>query len=172
MVGQLSISRAALVVAVAAILEAALSPFLTFGWVGPKFAVVGIVVAVTGQRGLQALLLGFFGGVLTDALGGGLFGVGALGGLAAATISVRLGAPRRKAAEIRTVLAMAAGLAVAAYDVLGLLALLLAGEGGPPLGAYLVAGVLPDALLNAALAYLAGAWLFRTITRKERSNEV
>ncbi len=172
MVGQLSMARAALLVGIAALLEAVLSPFLTFGWVGPKFAIVGIVIAAIGQRNLQALLLGFFGGVLTDALGGGLFGVGALGGLAAATISMRLGTGRRKQGEMRSVLTMASAFAVAAYDVVGLLARTLAGEGGPPAGAYLVAGVLPDALLNAALAYLVGAWLLGTITRKDEGKQV
>lgn len=164
--------RAALLVAVAALLEAVLSPFLTFGWVRPHFVVIAIVVAVTGQRDLQALLLGFFGGVLTDALGGGLFGAGSLGGLAAATIAMRLGAVRRKRGEVRTLLTMATVFAVAAYDIIGLLARALAGEGGPPAGAYLVAGVIPGALLNAALAYLVGAWLLGVITRREEGKEV
>jgi rod shape-determining protein MreD len=170
-VGQPSITRAALLVAAAAILEAVLSPVLTFGWVGPKFAVIGIVLAVAGQRELQALLLGFFGGVLTDALGGGLFGVGALGGLAAAAISMRLGASRRKKSEMRAVLTVASGFAVVAYDIIGLLALVLAGEGGPPLGEYLVVGVIPDALLNATLAYFSGMWLLRMMIGKEEGKE-
>jgi len=118
-----------------------------------------------GQRDLQALLLGFFGGVLTDALGGGIFGVGALTGLVAATISMRAGAMRRKGGAA-PVLTVAAALGVAVYDVLGLLAPALAGDAVPPLGAYLVAGVLPDVLLNAALAYLFGAWALGAIVKK------
>jgi rod shape-determining protein MreD len=164
-VGQVSVVRAALLVAVGALMEAALTPLLKFGWVSPKFAILAIVVAAAGQRDLQALLLGFFGGVLMDALGGGIFGAGALAGLAAATISMRAGATRRKGGA-GLVLAVAAALAVAVYDVLGLLAPALAGDAVPPLGAYLVVGVLPDMLLNAALAYLFGAWLLGAIVKK------
>jgi len=98
--------RAALLVALAALLEGVLSPLLTFEWVGPKFLVLGVAVAVTGLRDLQALLLGFFGGVLTDALSGGFFGVGALGGIFAAAVSVRAGAARLKG-HARLVLAQA-----------------------------------------------------------------
>ncbi len=164
-VERVSVVRASLLVAVGALLEAALTPLLKFGWVSPKFAILAIVVAAAGQRDLQALLLGFFGGVLMDALGGGIFGAGALAGLAAATISMRVGAPRRKGGT-GLVLAVAAALAVAVYDVLGLLAPALAGDAVPPLGAYLVVGVLPDMLLNAALAYLFGAWLLGAIDKK------
>ena len=164
-VGQVSVVRAALLVAVGALMEAALTPLLKFGWVSPKFAILAIVVAAAGQRDLQALLLGFFGGVLMDALGGGIFGAGALAGLAAATISMRAGATRRKGGA-GLVLAVAAALAVAVYDVLGLLAPALAGDAVPPLGAYLVVGVLPDMLLNAALAYLFRAWLLGAIVKK------
>ena len=164
-VGQVSVVRPALLVAVGALMEAALTPLLKFGWVSPKFAILTIVVAAAGQRDLQALLLGFFGGVLMDALGGGIFGAGALAGLAAATISMRVEATRRKGGT-GLVLAVAAALAVAVYDVLGLLAPALAGDAVPPLGAYLVVGVLPDMLLNAALAYLFGAWLLGAIVKK------
>ena len=164
-VGQVSVVRAALLVAVGALMEAALTPLLKFGWVSPKFAILAIVVAAAGQRDLQALLLGFFGGVLMDALGGGIFGAGALAGLAAATISMRAGATRRKGGAALA-LAVATALAVAVYDVLGLLAPALAGDAVPPLGAYLVVGVLPDMLLNAALAYLFGAWLLGAIVKK------
>jgi rod shape-determining protein MreD len=164
-VGQASVVRAALLVAVGALMEAALTPLLEFGWVSPKFVILAIVVAAAGQRDLQALLLGFFGGVLTDALGGGIFGVGALAGLTAATISMRAGAMRRKGG-VAPVLTVAAALGVAVYDVLGLLAPALAGDAVPPLGAYLVAGVLPDVLLNAALAYLFCAWVLGAIVKK------
>lgn len=150
--------------ALAALLEATLSPFLTWGWVGPKFVVLGVVVAVTNLRELQALLLGFFGGVLVDALGGEHFGVGALGGILAAAISIRAGAARLKGLA-RLVLAQA--VAVAAYDLLSWLAPVLAGSEGPPLGRYLFGGVVPDVLLNAFLAYLVGGWLLRFVTTKE-----
>ena len=162
---QVSVVRAALLVAVGALLEAALTPLLEFGWVSPKFVILAIVVAAAGQRDLQALLLGFFGGVLTDALSGGIFGVGALAGLAAATISMRAGAMRRKGGAA-PVLTVAAALGVAVYDVLGLLAPALAGDAVPPLGAYLVAGVLPDVLLDAGLAYLFGAWVLGAIVKQ------
>lgn len=164
MLGQTLIVRATLLVALGALLEAALSPFLTLGWVGPRFLVLGVVVAVTGLRELQALLLGFFGGVLTDALSGGLFGVGALGGILAAAISVRAETARLKG-EARLVLAQA--VAVAAYDLLSLLATILVGGGSPPVAKYLVGGVVPDVLLNAFLVYLVGGWLLKLISTKE-----
>ena len=164
MVGGTSIIRAAVLVGIAAVLEAALSPHLTFGWVGPRFAMIGIVVATMGQRDLQAILLGFFGGVLTDALaaGTGIFGVGALGGLAAATVSMR--ASGRKG-DMRATLALCTAVAVAVYDLVGLFALSLAGSGGPSLVAYSFGGILPDALLNAALAFLVGAWLLKIVNK-------
>lgn len=158
--------RAALLVALAAVAEAVLSPLLAFGWVGPRFMVLGVIVAVTGLRELQALLLGFFGGVLTDALGAGLFGVGALGGIFAAAVSVRAGPMRRKS-DARPFLARAVVVAVVVYDLLVLLTLSLAGGDGPPLLNYLLGGVVPDALLNALLAYLVGGWLLKLITTKE-----
>ncbi len=161
---QTLIVRSALLVAFAALLEAALSPFLTFGWVGPRFIILGVVVAVTGLRELQALLLGFFGGVLTDALGGGFFGAGALGGVFAAVVSVWAGTVRLKG-EAHLILAQA--VAVAVYDILNLLAPVLAGQEGPPAARYLVGGVAPDVLLNAFLAYLVGGWLLKLITTKE-----
>ena len=164
MLGQAFIVRAAILVALGALLEAALSPFLTLGWVGPKFLVLGVVVAVTNLRELQALLLGFFGGVLTDALSGGLFGVGALGGIVAAAVSVRAGAARVKG-EARLVLAQA--VAVAVYDLLSLFGLYLASREGPPLARYILGGVGPDVLLNAFLAYLVGGWLLKLVNTKE-----
>jgi len=161
--GQTSIVRAALLVALAAVLEAALTPFLSLGPVAPRFAMLGIVVAVAGLREPQALLLGFFGGVLTDALSGGMFGVGALSGLVAAVASLRLG-PRGRKGGARQTLALATFVTVAAYDLLGLLALGLVGGGGPPLGGYALWGALPDALLNGVLAFLIGGWLLRLVT--------
>ncbi len=163
---QTYIVRAALLVALAALLEVTLAPLLTFGWVAPRFLVLGVVVAVAGLRDLQALLLGFFGGVLTDALSGGLFGVGALGGVFAAMVSVRVRSIRMKS-EAHLILAQA--IAVAAYDLLSLFALILVGRSGPPVTNYLVGGLVPDVLLNAFLAYLVGRWLLRLVTmRKER----
>jgi rod shape-determining protein MreD len=165
-VQQPHILRAALLVAFAALLEVALSPLLTFGWVAPRFLILGVVVAVTGLRDLQALLLGFFGGVLTDALSGGLFGVGALGGVSAAAISLRIGNARRKGGT-RLFVAQAVAIAVAAYDLVCLFAPLLAGQAALPITSYLVGGVIPDVLLNAVLAYLLGSWLLKLIVTKE-----
>ena len=166
MVGGASIVRAAVFVGIAAVLEAALSPLFTFGWVGPKFAILGIVIATSVQRDLQALLLGFFGGILTDALaaGTGIFGVGAVGGLLAATVSMRASGRNGGA---RALLALSTVVAVAAYDLVGIFALSLAGEGGPSIVAYFFGGILPDALLNGALAYLVGAWLVKLLTKKD-----
>ena len=71
---QTHVVRATLVVALAALLEVTLAPLLTFGWVAPRFLILGVVVAVADLRDLQALLLGFFGGILTDALSVGSSG--------------------------------------------------------------------------------------------------
>lgn len=163
-----SISRAVLVVGLAALLEAVLSPYLTFGGVSPKFTLIGVVIAVSGLRDLQAVLLGFFGGVIFDALGGGLgfFGVGALGGLLAGILSARVGSVPRKGTEV-FLLAQVAGVAVAARDLIGLAAINLSGLQGPPLEEFLVTGVLPDALLNALLAYVAGRWILNFVRGKE-----
>ena len=168
---QTSVVRAALIVALAAMLDAVLGPYLTFGWISPKLALLGVVFAVSPLRDLQAILLGFFGGILLDALGGGLFGAGALGGLLAATLSVRAGAVRRKGTE-RLLLSQVVGVSVAAYDLVYLTAVNLAGLQGPAFGEYIVAGVLPDAVLNALLAYLVGGWLLKIGRTKNRSWEV
>jgi rod shape-determining protein MreD len=166
LLGGIRVVRAALLVALAALLEAALSPLLTFGWIGPKFIVLGVVVAAMALRDLQALLLGFFGGVLVDALGGGLFGVGALVGIFAAAASTRIGALHRKG-EARAFIAQAVGVAVAAYDMLALVASVLSGSGGPPAINYLLGGVVPDVLLNALFAYLVGGRLLKLIATEE-----
>ncbi len=165
MLEQASVARAALVVAVAALLEAVLGPYLTFGPFSPKFVLISVVFAVALLGDLQAVLLGFFGGILLDALGGGLFGAGALGGLLAGTLSVRLGAAQRRGAE-RPVLAQVVALSVVAYDLVGLLARKLAGLSGPSFGEYALGGALPDALLNAVLAFLVGGWLLRMVRTK------
>src|SRR3712207_5388834 len=153
-----SVVRAAVVVACAALLEAVLGPYLTLGWVSPQLMVLGVVFAVAPLRDLQAVLLGFFGGILFDALGGGLFGVGVLSGLLAGILSARAGTVRPKGAE-RLLLAQVVAITVAVYNLTYLVALNLAGVDGPAFGDYGVAGLLPDALLNALLAYLIAGWL-------------
>ena len=155
---QPSIVRAALFVALAALSEAVLGPYLTFGWVSPKLTLLGIVFAVAPLRDLQAVLLGFFGGVLFDALSAVLFGVGALSGLLAGILSARAGSVRPKGAE-RLLLAQVVAISVAAYDLTYLVALNFAGLESPPFGDYVVVGLIPDALSNALLAYLVGRWL-------------
>src|SRR5215212_5811440 len=147
---QSSVGRAALYVALAALLDLVLGPYLIFGWISPKLTLLGVVFAVAPLRDLPAVLLGFFGGILFDALSGGLFGVGALSG-------PRAGAVRPKGAE-RLLLTQVVAISVAAYDLTYLTALNLAGLVGPPVGEYAVAGLLPDVLLNALLAYFVGGW--------------
>ena len=157
---QSSVVRAALFVALAALLDVVLGPYLIFGWISPKLTLLGVVFAVAPLRDLQAVLLGFFGGILFDALSGGLFGVGSLSGLLAGILSARAGAVRPRGAE-RLLLAQVVAVSVAAYDLAYLMALNLAGLEGPPFGEYAVAGLLPDALLNALLAYIVGWWLLK-----------
>lgn len=161
-----SIVRAAVVVALAAILGATLSPYLTLGWVAPRFTILAVVFAASGLRELPAILLGFFGGILVDALGGGLFGVGALGGLVAGMLASRTGAARRKGAE-RFLLAQVVAISVAAYDLAALIGTRLADLQTPPVDAYVVAGILPDALLNGLLAYAVGGWMLSLVRQKE-----
>src|SRR3712207_1457941 len=157
---QTSIVRATLLVALAALLEAVLGPYLTFGWVSPKLTLLGIVFAVAALQDLQGVLVGFFGGVLFDALSGGLFGVGALSGLLAGLLAARAGDVRPKGAE-RVLLAQVVMISVAAYDLTYLTALNLAGLQAPAFGEYAVVGLIPDAALNALLAYFIGSWLVR-----------
>jgi rod shape-determining protein MreD len=160
-----SVIRAAIVVALAALLDAVVVPYLTFGFFSPRLILIAVVFAVAPLRDLQAVLLGFFGGILLDALGSDLFGVGALGGLLAAMLASRASAVRRRGSE-RVLLAQVAGLAVAGYDLLGYSARWLAGLGVPQLGEYAVGGVLPDALVNALLAFLVGGWLLNVVDIK------
>jgi rod shape-determining protein MreD len=158
-VEQSSVVRAAVVVALAALLEAVIGPYLTFGWISPKLMLIGIVFAVAPLRDLQAVLLGFFGGVLFDALSGGIFGVGALSGLIAGILAARAGDVRPKGAE-RLLLAQVVAISVAVYDLTYLTAINLAGlAAAPAFGEYAVAGLIPDAALNALLAYFVGGWL-------------
>jgi rod shape-determining protein MreD len=164
-VEQASVVRAAIVVAIAALLDAVVVPYLTFGFISPRLTLIAIVFAASPLRDLQAVLLGFFGGILLDALGSDLFGVGALGGLLAAMLASRASAVRRRGTE-RVLLAQVAGLAVAGYDLLGYTARWLAGLAVPQLGEYAVAGVLPDALVNALIAFLLGGWLLNLVNIK------
>ena len=160
-----SVIRAAIVGAIAALLDAVVVPYLTFGFFSPRLTLIAIVFAVAPLRDHQAVLLGFFGGILLDALGSDLFGVGALGGLLTAMLASRASAVRRRGSE-KLLLAQVAGLAVAAYDLLGYSARWLAGLGVPQLGEYAVGGVLPDAFINALLAYLVGGWLLKVVDVK------
>ena len=162
---QASVVRAAIVVALAALLDAVVVPYLTFGFFSPRLTLIAIVFSASSLRDLQAVLLGFFGGILLDALGSNLFGVGALGGLLAAMLASRASSVRRKGTE-RVLLAQVAGLAVVGYDLLGYSARWLAGLGVPQLGEYAVGGVLPDALINALLAFLVGGWLLNVVNIK------
>jgi rod shape-determining protein MreD len=164
-VEQASVIRAAIVIAIAALLDAVVVPYLTFGFFSPRLTLIAVVFAVAPLRDLQAVLLGFFGGILLDALGGDLFGVGALGGLLTATLAARASAVRRRGSE-KVLLAQVAGLAVAAYDLVGYIARWLAGLGVPQLGEYVVGGVLPDALINALLAFLVGGWILNIVNIK------
>jgi rod shape-determining protein MreD len=164
-VEQASVVRAAIVVAIAALLDAVVVPYLTFGFFSPRLTLIAIVFAASPLRDLQAVLLGFFGGILLDALGSDLFGVGALGGLLAAMLVSRASAVGRKGAE-RVLLAQVAGVAVAGYDLLGYTARWLAGLAVPQLGEYAVSGVLPDAVISALLAFLLGGWLLNIVNVK------
>lgn len=162
---QSSVVRAAVVVALAALLDSVVGPYLTFGFFSPKLTLIAIVFVVSTLRDLQAVLLGFFGGILLDALGSDLFGVGALGGLLAATLSARASAVRRKGTE-RVLLTQVVALAVAGYDLMGFTARWLAGLGVPTLGEYAVWGVIPDVAFNALMAFLVGGWLLKVVSVK------
>ena len=54
-------------------------------------------------------------------------------------------------------------LDAAGYDLLGYSARWLAGLGVPQFGEYAVGGVLPDAVINALLAFLIGGWLLNVV---------
>ena len=166
MVEQASVIRAAIVVAIAALLDAVVVPYLTFGFFSPRLTLIAVVFAVAPLRDLQAVLLGFFGGILLDALGSDLFGVGALGGLLTAMLASRASIAVRRRGSEKVLLAQVAGLAVVAYDLLGYGARWLAGLGVPQLGEYAVGGVLPDAVINALLAFLVGGWLLNVVIIK------
>lgn len=164
---QTSVIRAALLVALAAVFDAVVGPYLTFGLVAPNLTIISIVVAASGLGELQAILLGFFGGILTDALGVGvgLFGVGAIGGIVAGLLAVRVGTYQRKSVS-RPVLSVAVFLSVAVYDLIKLTANGLAGFSGPSAVGFFFGGMLPDALLNGLLAYIIGVKLFKLVRIK------
>ncbi|WP_119068222.1 rod shape-determining protein MreD [Rubrobacter indicoceani] len=155
-----SVVRAALIVACAAVLEVVVGPYLTFGWISPKFMIFGVVFAVLGMRQMQALLLGFFAGILFDAFGGGLFGIGSLAGLLAATLAIRADAAGRRGAR-KFIMAQVVALSVAAYDIVNFFGTSFAGLEAPPFAEYLFFGIIPDALVNGILAYLIGGWFLR-----------
>ena len=162
---QASVIRAAIVIALAALLDAVVVPYLTFGFFSPRLTLIAVVFAVAPLRDLQAVLLGFFGGILLDALGSDLFGVGALGGLLAAILASRASAVRRRGSE-NILLAQVVGLAVVGHDLLAYGARWLAGLTVPRLGEYAIVGVLPDAVINALLAFLIGGWLLNVVNVK------
>lgn len=164
LVNQWAVVWAAAMIAIAAVLDAVVAPYLDFGWFSPKFTIVAIVFAASGLRHLQGILLGFFGGVLLDTLGGGLFGVGAVGGLIAGTLSVRYGDVMTRGAA-RFMLSLLAGIAVAAYDLVQLVAYNLVGLDVPAFLGYAFSGILPDTFLNAVLAFIMGGWLLKIIRK-------
>lgn len=149
-----------MIVAFAAVLEVVLGPYLTFGWISPKFMIFGVVFAVLGMRQMQALLLGFFAGILFDAFGGGLFGIGSLAGLLAAMLAIRADAARRRGAR-RFVMAQVVALSVLVYDLVNFFGTRFAGLEAPPFAEYFFLGIIPDALLNGILAYVIGGLFLR-----------
>jgi rod shape-determining protein MreD len=143
------------VVALAAFLEAVLTPRLQVAWVAPGFSILGIVISTFGMKDLQGMLLGFFGGVLIDTLSSGLFGVGALGGLLAGFLSARAGRLGRKEST-RLLISQVSFVSVLAADVANWGAIRLNGSSGPDFLLYFLTGALPDALVNALLAFIIG----------------
>lgn len=146
-------------------MDAVVAPYLDFGWFSPKFTIIAIIFVAFGLRHIQGILLGFFGGVLLDALGGGLFGAGALGGLIAGMLSVRYGDVMTRGTA-RFTLSILAGISVFAYDLVQIVAYDLLGLDVPSFLTYLFSGMLPDAFLNVLLAFVVGGWLLR-MNRKD-----
>lgn len=155
---RVSVARSALLVAFAALLQAVVAPHLAFGFVAPAFLVICVTVAASGMKDASALLLGFFGGTLVDALGAGLFGVGALSGVLAAALAVRLNIAGG-GGQTRFRLAGVVAVAVAAHDMVSIAAIGLDGGEWPPAAGFALLGLIPDALLNGLLAYLLGGVL-------------
>lgn len=165
MVRPASTVRAAVLTALAALLEVTLAQYLSIGNAGPRFMVIGVVFAAFGLRELQGVLIGFFGGILTDALSGGFFGVNSLSGVLAGFLAVRSGAGRRREGS-RLTLVYTVMICTAAFDIIALTALNLSGYGSAPIGRFMIATLVPDVLLNGALAYLFGGVLTRFVSVK------
>lgn len=163
-----STARAVVLVAFGALLQAVVVPYLSFGLVAPALAVLCVVVATAGLKGSVALPVGFFGGTLVDALGSGIFGVGALSGVLAAALSSRAGVIEGTGAN-RLLLAGVVAAAAAAHDLVSVAALGLSGDSWPPVAGFVSLGILPDAILNGALAYLVGGLLLRLVLVKEKA---
>ena len=163
--GRNSILLAALVVGVSAFLEAVITPWVRIGWVGPSFTMIGIVISTVGLRELEGMLLGFFGGVLLDALGAGIFGVGALSGLLAGFISVRVGTYIRRD-RTRSLLAQLTFLVVFVSDLIGWGAARIVGDSVPSFFMYLFTGALPDGVANALLAFIIGGAVLSFLQRR------
>lgn len=160
--------RAVLLVALGALSQAVVVPYLAFGLVAPALALLCVVVATAGLNGSVALPVGFFGGMLVDALGSGLFGVGALSGVFAAALSSRAGIIDEGSAT-RLRLAGAVAAAVVVHDLASVAALGLSGDSWPPLIEFVSLAVLPDAVLNAVLAYVVGGALLGLVLVREKS---
>ncbi len=79
-------------------------------------------------------------------------------------LTARVGVAPRGAEVL--LLAQVAAVAVAARDVIGLVAINLAGLEGPPPIEFMLAGVIPDALVNALLAYAIGSLLLKFVRVK------
>ena len=120
---QTSLVRAALLVAFGALFDAVVGPYLTFGGVSPNLTMICVVVSASSVEELQGIVLGFFGGVLVDALGvaPGLFGAGALAGVIAGWIATRAGELQRKRAS-GALMAQVVALVVAVNDLIKLAA--------------------------------------------------
>lgn len=165
---RVSTIRAVTLVFLGALSQAVISPYLTFGLLAPALAVLCIVAATAGLKWSVALPVGFFGGILVDALGSGLFGVGALSGVIASTLASRAGIVGKGTVSPAR-MAVVVAVSVAAHDSVSVAALGLSGESWPPLIGFLSLGLAPDALLNAGLAYVLGGVLVALVLVKERS---
>lgn len=160
--------RAVALVSLGALSQAVIVPYLTFGLLAPALAILCVVAATAGLKWSVALPVGFFGGVLVDALGPGLFGVGALSGVIAAALASRAGIVGNSSVS-RLRLSGVVAAAVAAHDAVSVAAFGLSGESWPPMVEFLSLGLVPDALLNAGLAYVVGGLLVALVLVKEKA---
>lgn len=161
-------ARATALVAFGALLQAVVVPYLTFGLAAPALALMFVVVATAGLKGVVALPLGFFGGILVDALGSGLFGVGAISGVMAAALSHRV-VIAAEGAAVKVRLAGVVAAVVVVHDLASVAAHGLSETSWPPILELVATGVLPDAALNAVLAYVLGGALLRLVLVREKS---